>query len=564
MLFLNESHILIFLFQMFIILALARLTGEIFRRLKQPALTAELIIGIILGPTILGRFFPEISSFLFPADVVQQSMLEIISWIGVLFLLLDTGLEIDFSAAWRQRGNALIIAFFDILIPMAIAFVPCVLLPDRFLADTERRIYFALFMAVVMTISAMPIASRIMHDLNILKTEIGYLTMSALAVNDIIGWVLFTIILGFFSNAAFSFMHIFFILSVTIGFSALALTFGRYFSNFTINYIHKSKMPEPASSFTFACLLGLLFGAFTQKLGIHALFGFFIAGIIVGEAKNLKEETRTVISQMVHSLFVPVFFVNIGLKIDFFSNFDILPVAIITFIGIFGRYTGAWIGVYISKVPKINRHLISIAHTPGGMMEIVIALLAFETGLITSTIFIAIVFSAVISSITMGPWMRNALNKRKKISILEYINSETGIIILPPDKTSNPLKTIAIDIASKIKNANAEIIEKEIIAREKDFSTAVGERIAIPHMRLKSISDPIIFFVFSNQGIEWNSPDGKPVHFLFFLFSPFTSNDLHIEILSKIVTTMRLDNNQALLMKCRSKEEINASLKKIF
>jgi Kef-type K+ transport system membrane component KefB len=101
-------------------------------------------------------------------------MLETISWIGVLFLLLDTGFEIDFSVAWRQKSSAVIIALIDVIVPMIIAFAVCFYLPDSYLVNPDKRIIFALFMAVVMTISSMPIASRIWQDLNLLKTELGF------------------------------------------------------------------------------------------------------------------------------------------------------------------------------------------------------------------------------------------------------------------------------------------------------------------------------------------------------------------------------------------------------
>lgn len=88
-------------------------------------MTAEIIVGLVFGPTILGRFFPTLHQFIFPIDPIQQGMLDTVAWLGVLFLLLETGLEIDFSSAWRQRGDALKIALSDIIIPMIIAFVPC-------------------------------------------------------------------------------------------------------------------------------------------------------------------------------------------------------------------------------------------------------------------------------------------------------------------------------------------------------------------------------------------------------------------------------------------------------
>jgi Kef-type K+ transport system membrane component KefB/mannitol/fructose-specific phosphotransferase system IIA component len=522
------------------------------------------MIGIILGPTLFGRFSPEIFASIFPNDAVQQNMLETISWIGVLFLLMDTGLEIDFSSAWRQRGNALLIALSDIVIPMLIAFIPCLLLPDHYLADPDKRLYFALFMAVVMTISAMPIASRVMHDLRLLKTDIGFLTMSALAVNDIIGWVLFTIILGLFTQAGLSSSYVLLIFLATIGFSALALTVGRKFSNIFVDYFQKKNVPEPAASFSYVCILGVIFGSITQKLGIHALFGFFISGIVAGEAKNLKDDTRAIISQMVHSLFVPVFFVNIGLKIDFIANFELLPVLLITAVGIFGRFIGAWIGVTFSKVPKINRSLISIAHTPGGMMEIVVALLALEAGIITSPIFIAIVCSAVISSIIMGPWMTYAMKKRKDVSLSSYINYDYGIIRLGESNRNTAIRILLHTSQHFIKNIDQNYVEKALINREEEYSTAIGDGIAIPHARIESISDPVLLTGLSSKGIEWNAPDGKPVNIVFLLLSPASSNDLHIEIISKLSKLMQKSENRNLLINSSSLKNLSERIKQLF
>ena len=106
----KDHHIFIFLLQIFLLLGLSRLGGEIFNRFKQPALTAEIFVGICLGPTILGRFAPSFHAVLFPDNPIQNTMLETITWMGAFFLLLETGLEIDFSSAWRQRGDALKIA----------------------------------------------------------------------------------------------------------------------------------------------------------------------------------------------------------------------------------------------------------------------------------------------------------------------------------------------------------------------------------------------------------------------------------------------------------------------
>jgi len=559
--YLEETHIFLFLLQLLILMGSARGLGELFRRWKQPALTAEILVGVLLGPTILGRFLPEMQMALFPPDAIQQSMLETVAWIGVLFLLLDTGLEIDFSIAWRQRGNAMVIAISDIVLPMVISFVAVVFLPSRYMVDPSQRIVFALFMATVMTISAMPVAARVLHELKLLKTEMGYLTMSALAVNDIIGWVIFTIILGIFTHAQVALGPIVVILGATVGFAALALTVGRRLSTKVFDAVAGSQLPEPATSLTITVLLGLAFGAITQHLGIHALFGFFIAGVVVGEAKSLTEQTRGIISQMVHSLFVPLFFANIGLKIDFLAHFDVPLVLLMTVVGIAGRYAGAWVGVSCTRILRSNRNLISVAHTPGGMMEIVVALLALESGLITPQVFVAIVFSAVFSSVILGPWMSVLLERRKTPRLpKQLLRSDCMLTDLGAVSRSGAIEQLAACIAQRLGgNHEADMVHAAMM-REQEFGTAIGDGVSIPHLRMDGLQQPCLAYGRSVDGIEWDAPDGKPVHHVFFLASPADAADLHIQILAAISKYMANAENRQLLADAPDAETLREAL----
>ncbi|HXK49202.1 MAG TPA: cation:proton antiporter [Clostridiales bacterium] len=562
--FIDSHNIFIFLIQLFVILLLTKITVFMFRKWKQPAITFELLIGLLLGPTVLGKYFPKLHDTLFPPDLIQKNMLETISWIGVLFLLLDVGLEIDFSVAWKQRGKALVISVTDIVIPMVVAFIPSYfLISDSFIVDPDRKIIFSLFMAAVMTISAMPVAARILHELNLLKTEMGFLTMSALAINDIIGWVLFTIILGLFSSAAVEYGSIAVILISTLGFALFALTYGRRISTKIVDYFRSMGMPEPATSFSFMCLTGLLFGAVTELIGIHALFGFFIAGIVIGEAKGLNENSRHIISQMVHAFFIPVFFVNIGLKLDFIADFDLFLVVLVSAVGITGRYLGAWMGVTFTNVSKANRDLISIAHTPGGMMEIVVAFLAFEAGLITSPVFIAIVFGAIFSSVIMGPWMRNAISRRKAVRVTDYIDRRTVIPYMLSLTKEAAIKELVSNLYPDIRPEHAEEIAGTAFQREEDFGTALGHNVAIPHARTPLVREPVIVFGRSKYGIEWNAPDGQHVHFIFFLATPCDVKDIHVQILSKIAGAMKPEQGRKTLETIEKADDMWPALKDI-
>jgi Kef-type K+ transport system membrane component KefB len=138
--YLEESHVFLFLLQVAILVACTRGLGELFRKWKQPVVIAEILVGIALGPTILGRVLPGLHQALFPLDAVQQGMLETVAWLGILFLLLETGFETDFSIAWRQRGSALLIAVVDIIVPMVVAFAAVLFLPEKYM-ETVAQVF---------------------------------------------------------------------------------------------------------------------------------------------------------------------------------------------------------------------------------------------------------------------------------------------------------------------------------------------------------------------------------------------------------------------------------------
>jgi len=536
--FINEQNIFLFLLQLFVLLGLARGLGEVFSRWKQPALTAEILVGIVLGPTLLGRFLPAVHDAIFPNDAVQQNMVDTVGWLGVLFLLLETGLEVDFSSAWRQRGDALKIALAGVVVPMVIAFVPSLFLPSSYLAEPDHRLLFALFMATAMAISAMPVAARALHDVNLSKTDLGFLIMSALSVNDIIGWLLFTLVLGSSTQADSEVTKVLIILGATIGFTALCLSIGRRLTSAAIAEVKRRQMPEPATSLTFISLLGVLCGAITQQIGIHALFGFFIAGVMAGQARALSERTRQIISQMVYALFVPLFFAGIGLKIDFLAHFNPFLVIFVSIIGIGGRYLGAWLGAALTTLPKSNRTAIGVAHTPGGAMEIVVALLALEYGLITQSVFVAIVLGAVVSSIILGPWLSYSVSRRKEVSILEFFHRGSVVAELKATTRNGALRELSDVAAGQEHVYDADDVYVAVLGRENEMGTALEEGLAIPHARFQKLIRPVIVFGRSATGIEdWDSPDGKPTHFIFLVLAPEHS-DAQVQILAVIVRTM--------------------------
>ena len=222
----SERHLLIFLIQVLLLLGLARAFGELLRRRGHPPLVGEILIGVLLGPTVLGRTLPELQVAIFPPDAIQQSMLETLSWFGVLFLLLETGLQVDVSAAWRQRGPALRVGTIGVIVPLAIGFVLSLGLPDRYLADPGQRVTFALFLGTTMAISAMVIIARVLHDLDLVKSDLGLVTLCGYAVNDILAWVIFSLVLATATQGTGTLGSVGLLLVFPLVFTILSLTLG--------------------------------------------------------------------------------------------------------------------------------------------------------------------------------------------------------------------------------------------------------------------------------------------------------------------------------------------------
>jgi mannitol/fructose-specific phosphotransferase system IIA component (Ntr-type) len=268
------------------------------------------------------------------------------------------------------------------------------------------------------------------------------------------------------------------------------------------------------------------------------LFGFFVAGLAIGEAKGLTEWDRNVFTKLVYAIFVPVFFANLGLKLDFAAHFDIVLVAFISVIGIGARYIAAWLGAAWAGRPRSNRSVIAIAHIPGGEMHLVIGLLALEYGLISKRVFVAVVSAAILSSIILGPWLSSALARRKKVEIGEYIPKRGAVLPVESYDAAGAIK-ILCEAASRHVQRSAENLISLVTEREKLMSTAVGRGVAFPHARIKGLQSPLVLIGRSKNGISWDAPDRNPVHLVFLILTPMDDRDIQIQILASLAAMLK-------------------------
>jgi Kef-type K+ transport system membrane component KefB len=293
------------------------------QRWHQPAVLGELLAGVLLGPTILGSLAPSLSGYLFPQQGVNAIALDSIATLAIALFLLVAGMEVNLSTAWKQGRVGCKVGIASIVIPFSIAFVAALAVPESLgrHADADPLI-FALFLAIAISISALPIIAKTLMDMGLYRSDLGMVVVSAAVLNDLVGWIVFAVILGLIGDPSGNGHAIMLTIVLTLAFAGAMLTVGRWLIHKVLPFV-QAYTRWPGGELSLALVLGLLGAAFTEWIGIHAIFGAFIAGVAIGDSSHLRERSRVIIDKFVSFIFAPVFFASIGLKVNFLTHFDL-------------------------------------------------------------------------------------------------------------------------------------------------------------------------------------------------------------------------------------------------
>ncbi|MEW6654647.1 MAG: cation:proton antiporter, partial [Bacteroidota bacterium] len=347
----SEYDIIVFLSSVAVMLFFSRAIGEFLKKFKQPIVLGEIIAGIILGPTIIGALFPEIMKIFLTNNAAVNVAFQGITLLAVVMFLLVSGLEVDLSLVARQGKAASLISFMGFVFPFGIGFSAAWFLPNELgISANQNQLIFALFVGTALSITALPVVARTLMDLNIFKTEIGFVIIAAAMLNDLVGWIIFSLILAMMNGgtSGLEFGSSIFMLSAFIVFT---LFIGRKIFNYILPKFEKITT-YPGGILNLILVLGFAGAAFSEWLGVHAIFGAFIIGIAIGDSVHLKEETREIIQQFVTNIFAPLFFVSIGLRVNFIQNFDLGIVLIFLILAFVGKVIGCGLGAYWGGMSK--------------------------------------------------------------------------------------------------------------------------------------------------------------------------------------------------------------------
>jgi Kef-type K+ transport system membrane component KefB len=410
---LNHTEIVNLLLQLSIMILAARLLGELVRRFNQPMVLGEIIAGVILGPSILGMVSPEFYEMMFPATGDNNIVLEGIISVSVVLLLFIAGMEVELDLVWQQGKRALFTSMFALFVPLIVGFSVSYFAPSLFnLGDNDDKLVFSLFIGTTLAITALPVIARVLMDLNIFKTKMGMVIIASAMIIDILGWIIFTIILSMMGEDSGS-LSVGQIVLITLLFTVSMLTIGKSLINRALPWINK-KFAWPGGLLSVAMVLCFLSAAFTEYIGIHSIFGAFIVGVALGDSTHMSERAKEIVHQFINNIFGPLFFVSIGLYINFITSFNLLIVIVLIFLALTSKLVGAYTGARLGGLKKHQSLAIGFGMNTHGTLEVILGAIALNNGLINEEIFVAIVIMVIVTIIISAPLMKYSLGLKKK------------------------------------------------------------------------------------------------------------------------------------------------------
>ena len=410
---LGHHELLLVLVQLSVLLFVARGLGEVMRRIELPPVVGELLAGVVLGPSLFGWLFPSLQAHIFPRSQTQSDLLSVVSWLGVLFLLIVTGLETELNLIIRKGKTALLISLGGIVVPFATGFGLGWLLPEAFLANPTERLVFSLFIATAMSISAVPVIAKVLMDLKLIRRDIGQVTLAAGMTDDTIGWILLSVVSGLASSGTFNFGAVLSSVGSAVLILGIAFTVGRTVMNQALRWVD-DHIGGATASLSAVLILSLAAAALTHKLGLEAALGAFVIGILAGQSRRFSREAGHTLEVITAGFLAPIFFAAAGLKVDLLQMLvpqTLMIGLLVLAVACVGKFTGAYLGSRLSGLTHWEGLAMGSGMNARGAMEIIVATIGLSLGVLNQQMYSIIVMVAIVTSLMAPPLLRWTLSK---------------------------------------------------------------------------------------------------------------------------------------------------------
>jgi len=391
------AHVLLALIA--VILA-ARALGALARYVGQPAIIGEVLAGIVLGPSLLGRVAPGASTFLLPATVAPY--LAIVAQLGVILFMFLVGLELDTSLLKKRTGATIAISHASIVTPLLLGVGAAYFVYPRFGAATVPFAVFALFIGVSMSVTAFPVLARILSERGLQKTELGVIAISCAAVDDVTAWCLLAFVVSFATSSELE--SPFYTLGLVALYVAVMLVVVRpLVARLVRRQALVGRVTRGATALVF---VGLLASALATELaGVHALFGAFVLGAIIPHHSLLATGVREKLEDVVVVLLLPAYFAFTGMRteIGLVSGQNVLWCVALLAVACFGKFGGGALAARLSGLGWRDAASIGVLMNTRGLMELVVLNIGLDLGVISRTLFAMLVIMAIVTTVATTP-----------------------------------------------------------------------------------------------------------------------------------------------------------------
>ncbi|SHM21993.1 Kef-type K+ transport system, membrane component KefB [Chitinophaga jiangningensis] len=397
----NFRHPLsLLLLQIVVIMFVARLFGKLANMVKQPAVVGEIIAGVLLGPSLLGWIAPSFSGFLFPTESMKT--LQFLSQIGLAFFMFIVGMEVDLSKIRNKAHDAVMISHASIVVPFFLGVGLAYFIFEAFAPANVSFLAFALFMGIAMSITAFPVLARIVQERKLTGTPLGTLAITCAAADDITAWCILAVVVAIAQATGLVMAAI--TIGLAILFVAVMLLLVRpWLKNFITRQLQTNNEKTAAGAVFFTLLIS---GWIAEVIGIHALFGAFLAGAIMPVQETVRKLFTDKVEDVSVMILLPIFFVFTGLRthIGLLSQGHLWAAfGMIMLVAVGGKFGGS--AVTARLMGQTWRQSISIGALMNtrGLMELIVLNIGYDLGILSPEIFAMLVLMALATTFMTGP-----------------------------------------------------------------------------------------------------------------------------------------------------------------
>lgn len=419
----NIHHPLsILLAQIITIVVVARILGWACKKIGQPTVIGEIIAGILLGPSLVGSLLPGFSEALFPASSLGN--LQFLSQIGLILFMFMVGMELDLKTLKNRANEAVLISHASIIIPFALGMMLAYYIYENFAPSNVQFLSFALFTGIAMSITAFPVLARIVHERGIHKKRLGAIVITCAAVDDITAWSLLAAVIAIVK--AGTFVSSLYTIAIAILYVFLMIKVVRPFLKRVGDlYPSRQNMGKQVVAIYFIVLI--LSSLATEIIGIHALFGAFMAGTIMPEDRKIRNIFIEKVEDIALVLLLPLFFVFTGLRTEIgLINDPYLwkITGLIILVAVTGKFAGSALAARFVGQNWRNSLSIGALMNTRGLMELVVLNIGYDLGVLSPEIFSMMVIMALVTTFMTGPALDiiEKTFKTKKDYLSEEIN----------------------------------------------------------------------------------------------------------------------------------------------